>query len=52
MPDLTQHSWTIDNRIKWIEKAIPDELEELLLNEEEEEVYEDDEESEEENESD
>ncbi len=41
-----------DNRVKWIEKAFPDEVEELLLNEEEEEVYEDDEESEKENESD
>ena len=35
MPDLTQHGWKIDNRIKWIEKAFPDELEKLLLNEEE-----------------
>ncbi len=35
MPDLTQHGCTIDNRIKWIEKAFPDELEELLQNEEE-----------------
>ena len=35
MPDLTQHGWKIDNRIKWIEKAFPDELEELLQNEEE-----------------
>ena len=51
MPDLSQHCWTIDNQIKWIEKAFPDEVEELLLNEEEEEVYEEDEESEEENDS-
>ena len=35
VPDLTQHGWKIDNRIKWIEKAFPDELEKLLLNEEE-----------------
>ena len=35
MPDLIQHGWTIDNRIKWIEKAFPDELEKLFLNEEE-----------------
>ena len=35
MPDLIQHDWTIDNQIKWIEKAFPDALEKLLLNEEE-----------------
>ncbi len=26
MQDLTQHGWKIDNRIEWIEKAFPDEL--------------------------
>ncbi len=50
MQDLAQHGWTINNRVKWIEKRFPRELEELLLNEEEEEVYEDDEESEKEKE--
>ncbi len=49
MPDPTQHGWTMDNRIKLIEKTFPNELEELLLNEEEKETYEDDKESEKEN---
>ena len=52
LPNLSQHGWTIDNGIKWIDKAFPDELEDLLLTEEAETVYEDDEESEEENDSD
>ncbi|KAG1650541.1 hypothetical protein GQR58_027914 [Nymphon striatum] len=51
MPDLSQHGWTINNSIRWIEKAFPDELEDLLLTEETETVYEDDEESEEDNDS-
>ncbi|KAG1712216.1 hypothetical protein GQR58_002396 [Nymphon striatum] len=51
MPDLSQHGWTINNSIRWIEKAFPDELEDLLLTEETETVYADDEESEEDNDS-
>ncbi|KAG1673322.1 Multidrug resistance-associated protein 4 [Nymphon striatum] len=39
-----EHGWTINNCIRWIEKAFPDELEDLLLTEETETVYEDDEE--------
>ncbi|KAG1714194.1 hypothetical protein GQR58_001819 [Nymphon striatum] len=46
-----EHGWTINNSIGWIEKAFPDELEDLLLTEETETVYEDDEESEEDNDS-
>ena len=34
LPDLSQHGWTITNGIKWIDKAFPDELEDLLLTEE------------------
>ena len=47
MPNLSQHGWTINNGIKWIDKTFPCELKDLLLAEYAETVYDDDEESEE-----
>eukprot|EP00794_Sanderia_malayensis_P014842 gene14842-biopygen11931 len=52
LPDLAQHGWDAMNEIKWIDRAFPDEIEELLLGDEFEISYEDDEKSEEESDDD
>ena len=39
LPDLSQHGWTTNNAIKCIDKAFPDELNDLLLSEEAETMY-------------
>ena len=32
-PDITQHGWNEDGRIKWIENVFPEDIEEVLLHE-------------------
>ena len=52
LPDLTQHGWNISLEIKWVEKAFPHEIEELLVQTDNKLVIEDEEESDEDSEVD